>query len=251
MKKSFALLFGLFLSIGFALPTQAQDAKVDKIIDAYFETIGGKENWAKVDKMRFEGNSVTQGMELETSVISMRPNLQKVVVAFQDKQFIDAFDGTTAWSINPFMGGLDPQKKTEEESKEAAENRFEDELLNYEEKGYTITYEGTEEVEGTKADVLRLVKANGDETFYFMDAELNIPVMIRNFAKSGPMKGQPVETYFSDYDEVSFGEGTSLIVAHTIEQKMAGQTFMTMTANNIELNPSDISESDFAFPGDK
>ncbi|MCB0644928.1 MAG: hypothetical protein KDC44_24950 [Phaeodactylibacter sp.] len=251
MKKMFALFFGITFLMS-AQQTLAQDAKADRVVDAYFETIGGKDNWKKLDKMRLTGKSVTQGMELTTTVESMRPNMQKVVVAFQDKQFVEAFDGTNAWTINPFMGSMEPQPKTEEETKEAAENMFEDELLNYAEKGHTLTYEGQEEVEGTQADVLKLVRKSGDEVYYYMDAEVHIPIMVKSFAKSGPMKGQPVEVFFSGYEEVEIPNGGgAVIMAHVIEQRMNGVSMMTMTADKVELNPDDISETTFALPADE
>ena len=249
MKKMFALFFSLAFVFSGQQALFAQDAKVDRILDSYFETIGGVENWKKLQSMRMSGKSVTQGMELATTVESMRPNLQKVVVAFQDKQFVDAFDGENAWSINPFMGSMEPTPKTEEETKEAAENSFEDELIDYEEKGHTLTYEGEEEVEGTKAHILKLVKSTGDEMYYYMDAEVFIPIKVKSFAKTGQMKGMPIEVYFSGYDEVALpNDDGTLIMAHVIEQRVNGQTFMTMTAENIELNPEDVEVKTFALP---
>ena len=238
MKNLSFLIAVLCLSVGFL---QAQS--VDDILKEYYANTGA-DNWEKYTSMRFQGKSVTQGMELETTVISMRPNLQKVEVNIMDKRFVEAYDGEVAWMINPFMGSMDPQKKTEEESVEAAQNMFEDELINYEEKGHTITLEGTEEVDGAETFKLKLVKENGDEVYYFLDSEYFVPVMMRSYAKTGQMKGQPVEVYFSDYEEVE-----DVMIARSIEQKMNGQTLMQMTAENIELNPEDVKKEDFAFPG--
>lgn len=241
--KRFTFLLAV-LAVAFQTPSFAQKAPdVDQIIDNYFEAIGGKENWKELHSMRFSGNSVNMGMTFPTEVISMRPNLQKVTAEFQNMQYVEAYDGTTAWMLNPFSGATEATKKTEEETKEAAKNNFEDELLDYKSKGHQLSLEGTEEVDGTSTYKLKLTKADGDEVLYFFDTEAYVPLMIRTFAKTGPMEGQAVEIYFSDYDEVD-----GLMIAHSIEQKMNGQTIMQMTAEKIELNPEDIDASDFAYP---
>ncbi|MCB0704059.1 MAG: hypothetical protein KDC34_02070 [Saprospiraceae bacterium] len=240
MKNILPLFFLALLSFSFATQSQAQDA--DEVIAAYLEVTNGAK-WSEFSAMRMTGSSVNQGMEFPISVVAMRPNLQKVEVSIQGKSFVDSYDGEVAWSINPFMGGTEPTKKNEEETAEAALNNFEPELLNWRDKGHTVTYDGAEEVEGTDCHRLKLVKANGDEEYYFFDKETAVLIMQRSYIKSGPMKGQAVETYMSDYDEVN-----GIYIAFTLEQKVGGQTFMQMTAETIELDPEDLTKEAFAFP---
>ncbi|MEO1712004.1 MAG: outer membrane lipoprotein-sorting protein, partial [Bacteroidota bacterium] len=88
----------------------------------------------------------------------------------------------------------------------------------------------------------KMVKADGEEMYHFFDTELYIPVMTRTFAKMGPMKGQAIETYVSDYDEVD-----GLIVPFSIEQKLGGQTFMQMTAESVKFN-IEVADEFFSMP---
>lgn len=238
-KISVAILSFLFVAGSFTL-SQAQTA--DEIINQYLELMGGADAWKAVNSMQISGTTTMQGMAFPINVTSSRPNKQKVEVDIQGKKLIDAFDGEKAWTINPFMGSMEPQLKTEEETQEAATQMFEDEFIDYQKKGHTVSLEGTEAIGGTECYKIKMVKADGDELFYFFDKEIFVPVMTRTFAKSGPMKGQPIEVFTSDYEEVD-----GLMIPFSIEQKLNGQTFMTMNAEEIKLNV-EVEEGFFSMP---
>jgi outer membrane lipoprotein-sorting protein len=235
----------LLLIAGLMLPAfstvQAQTA--DEIVERYLETIGGAEKWQSMQSMRVSGNALQMGMTFPFSMISMRPNLTKVTAEVMGKQFIDAYDGKAAWSLNPFMGGPDPQQKTEEESKEAASQSFENDFINYKEKGYRVALEGTEEIEGAECYKLLLVKADGREEHYFIDAETYVPIMQRVYPQTGQLKGQSIESYFSDYQEVD-----GVLVSFSMEQRVGGQVIMQMVSEKYEFNPEDVKAEAFAFP---
>ncbi|MBX2816904.1 MAG: hypothetical protein KTR24_12940 [Saprospiraceae bacterium] len=236
MKK--LLSVSLFSLLVFAV--QAQTA--DEILTNYFETIGGVDAWKSLKSMKMEGTSSMQGMEFPITVYSKRPNFEKVEISVQGMQIVQAFDGENAWSINPMMGSTEPAKATAEESAEAAKRTFEDAFIDYAEKGHTVELLGTEEIEGTQAHKIRLTKKSGDEEFYYFDAENHVPIMMRSFAAAGPMKGQAVETYLSDYEE---HEG--LIMPMSMEQRINGQTFMQGTMTSVELN-AELADNVFTFP---
>lgn len=237
----------LFLAVGILLSANAVShaQTADEIINSYLDAIGGVEHWKNFNSMRVTGNAIQMGVNYPFTVISMRPNLQKVVADVMGKQFIEAYDGESAWGLNPFTGATEPQKKTEEESKESAMQHFESDFINYKDKGYTVTLEGTEEIEGAKCYNLKLVKEEGREEYHFIDAENYVPIMTRSFIPTGEMKGQAVETYFSDYQEV---EGTGVVVAFTMEQRFNGQVVMQMVTEKVEFNPEDLTKESFAFP---
>ena len=240
MKILYTFILAVMLSLTSSAILNAQTA--DEIIDTYLENTGGKDAWRTVKSMKITGNGAQMGMNFPLTVYAKYPNKNKVVVDIQGKQMIEAFDGEVAWTINPFMGGTEPTKKTPEEAAEAAKETFEDDLLDYAEKGHTVSLEGTEEVDGVNAHKLKLTKKSGDEVMYFFDPDDLVPIMVRNFPQAGPMKGQTIETYSSDYQEVD-----GLFVPFSIEQKVGGQTMMTMTADKIELDV-EIEDSSFSFP---
>ena len=68
--------------------------------------------------------------------------------------------------------------------------------------------------------------------------------MVRSFVSSGPAKGQASEMLMSDYKEV---EG--LMIAHTMEQKMNGQSQAVIKIDKVELNPK-LEKSVFSLPAE-
>lgn len=237
MKKTIvALTAFLFLTLSLAAQT------VDEILNQYFEKTGGKDAWKELNAMKMSGISSMQGMEFPITLYTKRPNYEKLEVEVQGMQIIEAYDGTTAWSVNPFQGITTATKADEALNKEAAKKSFEDELLDYAAKGHTVEKLEDHEIEGAQMFQLKLTKKSGDEQTYFFNQESYVPVMIKSFANAGPMKGQTVETYLSDYKEVE-----KLIIPHSITQKINGQVLMQATMNTIELNP-EITDDLFKFP---
>ena len=237
MKK---LTFLLALTLT-AFAMKAQTA--DEIVEKYLKAIGGADKWKKIESTLMTGKGEAQGMNFPVTMTAMRPNSLKVEVDIQGMKMIQpCFDGTTAWSINPFGGGAEPTKMDEESTKEFARNKFEDEFIDFKTKGHTVTLEGTEEAEGTKCFKLKIVLKQGGEKIYFMDVENFIPIMVREFAMTGPSKGQASESILGDYKEV---EG--MMMPHSIETKLGGQTAAVIKIEKIEVNPK-IDKSIFAFP---
>ncbi len=241
MKKFIAPITALFLGFWIQHPVSAQTA--DEIVAKYVEVIGGVDAWKAKKTMKMTGVAENFGMTFPITVYAMRPNLQKVEVEVQGQKFVEAFDGTVAWTINPFMGGTDPVKKSEEESKEAAKQMFEDDLVDYQSKGHRISFEGEEEMDGAKTYKIKLTRKDGDELIYFIDAETYVPVVVRRFISVGELKGKAVDVYMSDYTEVE-----DVVIPLSMEQKVDGQTFMKSTMKQVEFNVP-LTEADFAFPG--
>jgi outer membrane lipoprotein-sorting protein len=239
MKRIFFLCV---LSFSF-LAMQAQDApSVDEILNQYFENTGGKERWTSLNGMKMTGKMFGQGMEFPGILYMQRPNLQRIEIDIQGKQLIQAYDGETAWWINPFMGGEDPQPMPAEMAEEVTKEQFEDDFLNYADKGHTVEYVGTEEVEGAECHVLKLTKATGEVEFHLFDTEYMVPIMERTPIEEGPMKGQMAETSMSDYQEVD-----GLMLPHYIATKVNGQVVQAITIESIELDP-EFDAALFAYP---
>ncbi len=245
--KKMTQLFGI-LMLAFLMTTavQAQDAvTLDEILENYFENIGGEENWKKITSMKMTGSSSMQGLDVAVSIQSMAPAFFRMEMNIQGKQLVQAFDGETAWMINPFAGGEEPTKLDEEQSKQFKKQKFQDEFIDYAGKGHTVELDGTEEVDGTETYKIKMTKKEGDVVFYFFDTENFVPIMVRGFVDAGPAKGQATETFMSDYQEVD-----GLMIAHTTEQKVGGATAFSFTADEIELNAEDMKAKTFAFPSE-
>lgn len=239
MKK---LFFMLIITVFSATAVQAQT--VEEILHNYFENIGGKDKWANIKSMKIEGTMSMQGMVLPLTIYSKAPNKEYVEMNVLGKTIIQAFDGETSWKINPFQGGTTPQKGTPEETKKASKGQFENDFINYKDKGHTLTLEGKEEIEGTLCFKLKMVKVTGEVIIHFFDEETYIPIMIRTIViNEDLLEANVAEVYFSDYNEV----GDGMYMAFFTESKMDGQILQEMTIEKVEIN-LEINDAQFEMP---
>lgn len=238
----------LALSPAALAPVAAQDGEmtVDQLIEKNLEAKGGREKIESVEAARLTGKMNMGGAEAPFVLEWKAPDQMRMELTMQGMTLVQAFDGETAWMINPFMGQSDPEKMSQEDAdmvKEQAD--FHGPLFNPEGKGYEVAYAGEEEIEGTPAYKLEVTKENGEKTYLYLDKEYFLEIQAES---KRTIRGQEIESTLSigDYKEV---EG--LMMAHSLDSAMAsgqgpGGGF-NMTIENVELNP-DLSDERFAMP---
>jgi hypothetical protein len=242
MNRRIALT--LFFAIAISI-AHAQTA--DDILKKYFENTGGLEKLKKLKSITIEGKVPTPQGEFPLVVYSKAPNKRKVVVNVQGKELVQvAYDGTTAWSFNPFTGATDPIKLDEEQTKEVSSQEFQDSFIDYAKKGHVVTLEGTEEIDGVKCYKIKLEKNKTNDKddvteIHYFDSQKYIPVMRVDFARSGPMKGSEVKSYMSDYREVD-----GIKVPFLIDQRVGGNSVSKVIISKLSFE--NIEDSVFAFP---
>lgn len=220
----------------------AQDLTVDQILANYFANTGGIDKWNALTSTKMTGNMNMQGMEFPGTILAKTPNKQRVEVNVQGKQIVQAYDGETAWWINPFASGDEPQKMPAEYAEEMTKQEFQSPFLNYKEKGNTVELLGKKTIEGADTYEVKLTKKNGDVEYHYFDSENFVTIMVKTPVNNGPMKGQEAEMYFSDYQEVN-----GMMFPFFLESKMAGQTMQKISISAIEINGK-YEDAIFAFP---
>jgi hypothetical protein len=75
-------------------------------------------------------------------------------------------------------------------------------LENWKTQGKTLTYLGTEDVEGTEAHKLRLVRKNGDVSFIYLDPDyfLEIRIIDQRIEQGAQVE---VESDYGDYEKIN------------------------------------------------
>lgn len=238
MKKTLSLFACLAIAC-FVMNAQ----NVDEIISKYFENMGGLEQLKALKSLKLSCTMSSPMGNLSMVIYQKAPNFSRTEVEFQGQKMIQAYDGKTAWAINPMMGSAEPQVLEGEMAKSIIDqSTFEDPFIDYASKGNTVTFEGEENVDGVECYKVKLVKAKDstDEStqIYYFDKEYAMPVMITSTAN-----GTEIDTYLSDYREVKNG----LMMAHKIEVKAMGQTAQSITVDSIEIDP-EFSDDLFKFP---
>ena len=98
MKKFLTLFYSLALIF---TSLQVTGQEVTEIIDAYFETIGGRENIAEIKSMKATCSAKVQGMEMPVTMYNSAPNKQRVDISLQGKTITQmCFDGSKGWGTN-------------------------------------------------------------------------------------------------------------------------------------------------------
>jgi outer membrane lipoprotein-sorting protein len=247
MKKLPKIILSLVLTLMIGIAS-AQTA--DEIVDRYLTVLGGKEKLTALKSISLTAKGKQGGMEFPMVSLQKAPNLAKQTINFQGKDItVSCFDGKETWATN-FMTMKAEKGEAEDSQNKANDLDFPDSFLDYKIKGYTISLEGEETVEGAACHKIKLtkkpVKIDGKEeensTFYFFDKENGAAIMQRETIKKGQGKGMTTETFLSDYQEID-----GLFFPFTISQKANGQLQFSMTVEKIVLNPV-IDNKEFSFP---
>lgn len=245
MKKLFTvLLFSMMM-------TFAWSQTVDEIIGKYFESAGGMQKIKDMKSLKMNGAVITPQGDIAIEICQKAPNKMIMTMEIMGQKMVQAYDGQTAWMLNPLSGDTKPQKLPDEQAgsiKEDAE--LEDPFIDYAKKGHEVTYEGTGDVDGVKCYILKLTKNKGqgdaeNVSSYYLDSDTYLPLLLKQKTNAGPMGMVDVDVIMSDYREA----GDGLIMPFSIEQKMGGQTGMTFKFNTIEIN-QEIADDIFTYKGE-
>ena len=237
MKKLTAFLTVLFLVIGNSVMSQS----LDDILKEHFTAIG-QDNILKVNTQKFSGKMIQGGVEIPFIQMAKRPDKIRVEGTFQGLTFIQTFNGKEGWSLNPFAGVTDPQPMSDDDLKGMHYQADMDGMLwNWNEKGYTVAFDGKEDMEGTSCFKIKLDTKEGDSFTYYIDADSYL--MLRTNSKMKIMGNETEsDTYYSNY---MMTEG--IAVPAKIETKVKDQLMATLVIEKVEFN-TDIDDTLFEKP---
>ena len=235
----------------FFIPAAAQDAPkeadltVDQIVEKHTQALGGGDKLKAITSVTVNGKAVLMGGQIEAPIVMKikRPASMHMEMSVQGKSFIQAFDGTTAWTVNPFTGSPDPQKSNDEDTQQAKDDSdfIDGSLVDYKAKGNTVELMGKEDVEGTAAYKLKVTKKSGSIEYEFLDAQTFLQLRSSGKRKQG---GQEIdyESTPSNYKPVN-----GVMMPYSLSQKMNGSPMMELTIEKIEVN-TPIADTIFQMP---
>lgn len=237
MKKYFAILItALFL---FNLNITAQD--LDEILENHYEVMG-MDKVLNTKTIIANGKAVQMGMEFPMTLYQKRPGMVRMEAEIQGTKLVQAYDGTNGWMIAPWTGSMEPQDMSEDQVKGMKQmGDMDGDLYNWEEKGFKVTFEGEDEMEGTPVFKIRLEKEDGDVFTYFIDAENYVILKVDSKVM---VQGAEVESssYYSNFKPV---EG--MIMPFNIESRVNDQVQMQLVIENFEVD-SEIDDTMFKKP---
>jgi hypothetical protein len=223
-------------------PANATSRKADQIARNHLAAIGG-DRFQEVVAVRVDGTVEVHGVSASFTLWRQRPDLSRVEMSILGQDIVQAYDGETAWWINPVVGSSAPSEMPEDFAREMAFwSDFDGPLVDYAKKRSKLRYLGEEELDTGKAYKIRVAMADGEEVYVYIDGKTYLEVK-RTHTQYFHGEATAVDTYFSDFAE--FG---GIIAPQKIEGVgFAGERF-TMRLGSIELDvESDASR--FNMPG--
>jgi hypothetical protein len=242
----------IFLLIA-ALSTPAMFAQtinqptVDELVAKNIEAKGGATALNNLQTLRSTGKLLVpiQGqIELAYVQTEKRPDEVRTEASIQGMTQIEAYDGKEGWKISPFFGRKDPERMSADDVKALVEDtEMGGPLTDWKAKGSTVEYLGTEDVDGTAAYKLKVVRKNGDVSFVYLDPDhfLEIRIVTQRVRHGAH---EEIEMDLGDYEKAG-----GVFVPTSVEVGSKGSPDkQTIVVDKLEANIP-VDDSIFHFPG--
>ncbi len=244
-----------FLSLLFAaliVPVVfAQDKSqptADELVAKNIEAKGGESALHDLQSLRLSGKLLVQQGQIELAYreTKKRPDEVRSEASLQGMTQIQAHDGKDGWKVSPFFGRKDPERMSADDVKALIEDsEIDGALVDWQTKGSSIEYLGTEDVDGTLAHKIKVVRKNGDVSFVYLDPDhfLEIRVLTQRTRHGAH---EEVETDFGDYEKAG-----GVFVPTSIESGSKGAPDkQRIIIDKVEANMP-VDDSIFHFPASK
>src|SRR5438132_8264351 len=178
---------------------------VDELVAKNIEAKGGATALHDLQSLRLTGKLlVQQGGQIELAYLQTkkRPDEVRTEASLQGMTQIQAYDGKEGWKVSPFFGRKDPERMSADDVKALIEDsEIDGALVDWQTKGSSVEYLGTEDVDGTPAHKLKVVRKNGDVNFVYLDPDhfLEIRILTQR-TRHGAQ--EEVEEDISDYEKI-------------------------------------------------
>ena len=220
---------------------------VDELVAKNIEAKGGATALHDLQSLRLTGKLLVQiGAQIELAYLQVkkRPDDVRTEASLQGMTQIEAYDGKEGWKVSPFFGRRDPERLSADDVKALVEDaEIDGPLVDWQAKGNTVEYLGTEDVDGTPAHKLKVVRKNGDVSFVYLDPDHFLEIRILT-ERTRHGAYEEVETDLGDYEKVG-----GVFVPTSIEFGGKGAPDkQRIIIDKVEANVP-VDDTIFQFPG--
>jgi len=234
------------VSAGFA--QDKNQPTVDELVSKNIEARGGADALHALQSLRLTGKMLVQQGQIQLAYLQTkkRPDEVRTESSLQGMTQIEAYDGKEGWKVSPFFGRKDPERMSADDVKTLMEDaEIDGPLVDWKTKGSKVEYLGTEDVEGTFAHKLKVVRKNGDVNFVYLDPDhfLEIRVLTQRMRHGAQ---EEVETDLGDYEKAA-----GVFVPTSVESGRKGAPDKErIIIDKVEANVP-VDEAVFHFPASK
>jgi hypothetical protein len=219
---------------------------VDELVAKNIEAKGGATALKNLQTLRSTGKLLVQQGQIELGYLQTKksPDQVRTEASLQGMTQIEAYDGKEGWKVSPFFGRKDPERMSADDVKALVEDtEIDGPLADWKTKGSTVEYLGTEDVDGTPAHKLKVVRKNGDVSFVYLDPDhfLEIRIVTQRVRQGAH---EEIETDLGDYEKAG-----GVFVPTSIEVGRKGAPDkQTVVIDKVEANVP-VDDTIFQFPG--
>jgi len=221
---------------------------LDELVAKHVEARGGLQALRSIQTLRLIGRVifVGSGFELAYRETLKRPGLARVEYSTQGLTGVQAWNGKEGWQIAPFQGRKDPERTSRDDNKGLIDDAdLDGPLVEAGGKGSTLTYLGTEDVDGTDAHKIKVTQSDGDTLTVFLDPDYFLTIRTRYEHK---VRGAETltETDFGNYEKV----GGVLIPFSSESGSPGAPRSQKLVLDRAEVNVA-ADDATFSFPAAK
>ncbi len=200
MKKTLLLLANMLLVV-----TLLRAQTADDIINKYIDAIGGKGKLTNLKTLYMEGSMDANGQKIVIKTWAIDKKAMRFEMQINGMTLYQIITSDSGWSFNPFMGQKQAEPMTSDQVKMGQPNLdVAGTLVNYKDKGYKVTYEGKDDVDGTEAYKIEEIINDSLSTTFYIDPDTYYILRSTDKAK---VNGKEVDgkTDYSNYQKTPEG----------------------------------------------
>ena len=222
--------------------TRANEAHM--LARIHVEASGGEHRLAALKSLKVKGHVDIDDRRLHFTLWAARPNQLRMETRSSDRVLIQATDGVNQpWEMDPEAEILSPSLLTGDEAREFSGNsQFDDPLVDFENRGYTLDYAGTMKWQGRKTHRIFVTRGFVDGFYLLLDAE-NYCITGKQWTRKTDYGREiKMEIVYSEFRPV-----TGLIMPHRFVTNADDELLYETMLQKVQPN-APLPEESFSFP---
>ena len=224
----------LLLFVGMTLTSAAWADQAVDLARLHTEAIGGAARIAQFSALQSTGNVRIGERTLRIGLVAQRPNRVRTIVQAEGYMLIQAYDGVNPpWQIDASAKSSEPQLIGEAAAHDFINDaEFDDPLVSPPERGYSVDYAGTTEVNGKR--IYRLLVTHRLTETFELELDGDTYFIIRRISTRTLSDGREIklETRYADFRPVA-----GVIVPFRVSVYVGDRLLNETVIESVEANP--------------
>jgi hypothetical protein len=235
--KAFCTL--LIMLLGYNI--QAQN--LDEILAKHIQAMGGADKLSKLRSLRISAEMDIMNMKVPVATTIIQNQGFRSETTVNGMSVVQAINGNTGWAINPMTGNTKATALPEDAVKSMAAETDITGLYNYKQKGYTLTFDGEDNLAGAKVYKVTMTLKNGVKRVNYISKDT---YYILKIVAQTNVNGQDImsENVQSDVRQV---DGVFYPFTSEVTTSAMPGTVMALKIKSLEVNPK-IDPGIFVMP---